>query len=273
MKHKEIAHDIRHQFNVITKLVKKSTQEFDEDIIHDFRVEVKKLRAFLRLISTGKDSPIKMHKPLKQFYRHAGTIRSIQLYLYYIKTTLPYVSHHIDPYLQLLQTEMDEWEKEAKALTPDHADLEKEESDILDSLPDKLSNEAIKTFVTQKATTINAILALETPAAEDLHALRKEVKDIQYTWPYIKDEAPDILPSHLNSHDNIHAVTEMLGLYHDKYSALEFLQSIYSRAVPDGAGHAILEEMRTLLEKEMSEQYSAFLEWRATPSSTPPSPG
>ena len=110
MKYKEIAHEIKHRFQTIDKLAKKSTPKFDEEVVHDFRVEVKKLRAFLRLINSelAKAEALKIEKDLKQFYRHLGAVRSIQMHLQYIDDMLPRGKHAIKPYLQLLKNEMNE---------------------------------------------------------------------------------------------------------------------------------------------------------------------
>ena len=264
MKHKEIAHEIKHRFHSIDKLAKKSIPKFDEDVVHDFRVEVKKLRAFLRLINTEvkEDEILKIPKKLKLFYRHLGAIRSIQLHLQYIDNTLPNGKHDIKPYLQLLRNEMNEWKKEAKETIPGHREIEKEKSEILEALPDRLSQESIQTFVSQKATSINAILAMNAPAEEDLHNLRKELKDIQYTWPFIKEYA-DLLPPGLNTHEQVHFLTELLGAYHDKCSSLEYFQAVYINTIPNENDTITLQSIREQLEKEKAELYSAFLNWRS----------
>src|SRR6266436_3162758 len=55
--------------------------------IHHFRVEIKKLRAFLRMLQTGRDAPIKIPGSLKKIYHYAGLIRELQLHQQTIKTT------------------------------------------------------------------------------------------------------------------------------------------------------------------------------------------
>ena len=264
MKHKEIAHEIKHRFHSIDKLAKKSIPSFDDDVVHDFRVEVKKLRAFIRLINTEvkEEKTFKIQKKLKLFYRHMGAIRSIQLHLQYIGNAHPHVKNDIKPYLQLLRNEMNEWKKEARETIPGHGEIEKEKSAILDSLPDKLSQDSIRTFVEQKATSINAILVLDAPAEEDLHNLRKELKDIQYTWPYIK-EYTDLLPTGLNTHEQVHFLAELLGSYHDKCSSLEYFQAVYINTITNENGTVTLQSIREQLEKEKAELYSAFVNWRS----------
>ncbi|HEY2727342.1 MAG TPA: CHAD domain-containing protein, partial [Parafilimonas sp.] len=59
MKEKEIIEIIQDRFKIIDKLYRKIIDEFDADDIHDFRVAVKKLRAFLRFLDVKKaDEPV-----------------------------------------------------------------------------------------------------------------------------------------------------------------------------------------------------------------------
>src|SRR6516162_822833 len=101
MKGKEINEIIEDKFKTLSKLSQKITRKFD---IHDFRVEVKKLRAFLRLLDIKKrnDEPI-IPKLLKTFYGYIGIIRNIQLYKH---SLFKYITdHNIDKpekYLTLL---------------------------------------------------------------------------------------------------------------------------------------------------------------------------
>ena len=55
MKEKEIVEIIEDRFKKIDTLAHIILNDFDEEAIHDLRVEVKKLRAFLRLLDIKKD--------------------------------------------------------------------------------------------------------------------------------------------------------------------------------------------------------------------------
>src|SRR6478672_10524069 len=58
-------------------------ESFDTEAIHDFRLEVKKLRGFLRLLQAGLSpgSQLKIPPHLKAIYEATGQIRNIQLHL------------------------------------------------------------------------------------------------------------------------------------------------------------------------------------------------
>ena len=81
MKGKAIIEIAEERFKTIHKLFHQIIKEFNVDDIHDFRVEVKKLRAFLRLLDSEKEieGPL-IPKLLKTFYGYIGIIRNIQLH-------------------------------------------------------------------------------------------------------------------------------------------------------------------------------------------------
>ena len=61
---------------------KKLLKDFELEEIHDFRLQIKKLRAFVRLVNTevGKEKSIKINKEIKTFYHTTGRIRNVQLH-------------------------------------------------------------------------------------------------------------------------------------------------------------------------------------------------
>lgn len=97
---------------IITARLKKM-QKFGEEIkmhfrdedIHKFRVEVKKLRAFLRLIALGIKNPkdLKLPKKLKEINTTAGAIRDIHLHLRRMETAIPENAAQPDSYFELLR--------------------------------------------------------------------------------------------------------------------------------------------------------------------------
>lgn len=81
MNHKQVKH-IVHQFHKdLEKHFEKSIRNFDMEALHQLRLTYKKLRAFLRMISIGKDgrAGIMIAKKIKKGYRVAGLIRDMQL--------------------------------------------------------------------------------------------------------------------------------------------------------------------------------------------------
>ncbi len=225
MKEKEINEIIEERFKTIDKLSHKIIKEFDVDDIHDFRVEVKKLRAFLRLLDIKKeeDEPL-IPALLKTFYGYIGIVRNIQLYRH---SLFKYVTaHNIDKpeeYLKLLSDEETYWKKQAEALMADNNFNDVKEK-IIKELPDKLEKPTIKKFVEGKFNDLKKQLE-DTGDDVGLHTIRKILKDYLYTYAYISDHAD--IPKAIADKDDLKLLTKMLGDFIDKYMQLEFLQPEY----------------------------------------------
>ena len=62
MKQAEIKKELHQHFKNADHLYNDMLEEFELEVVHDFRVEIKKIRAFMRLLNTGvvKDKRIKL---------------------------------------------------------------------------------------------------------------------------------------------------------------------------------------------------------------------
>src|ERR1700754_4201075 len=78
MKKEEMTDGIRRYANSINKLVRSILTHYREEDIHLFRVTVKKLRAFLRLVSPPQQ-PLRLPKRFRAFYHATGVIRNLQI--------------------------------------------------------------------------------------------------------------------------------------------------------------------------------------------------
>lgn len=131
MKHAQIMHAVRRRFRKIDAAYRKVIKNFQTDDIHRFRVEMKKLKAFLLLAENGSDHDrrLKFSKRARKFYEKTGAIRTLQLQQQYAAEAEP----------EAIQT----------ALADDIAGMERwrrdkgmfgsEEKRILHRLPDRLS--------------------------------------------------------------------------------------------------------------------------------------
>ncbi|HEX4851970.1 MAG TPA: CHAD domain-containing protein, partial [Puia sp.] len=63
VQNKDIIHYINAQFEKLRDLAGKATKKFDKTQIHHFRVRVKKLRAFLRLLQSNPSQKKKLRIP------------------------------------------------------------------------------------------------------------------------------------------------------------------------------------------------------------------
>lgn len=232
---------IEEVFKNIDKLCDKILKNFNADDIHDFRVEVKKLRAFLRLLDIKRDRAI-IPKQLKTFYRYAGNVRNIQLYE---QTLFEYIKAHDvkkpDEYIKLLNNEKKYWKKEACNLVKDN-DFSKTKKKILKRLPAKLEKSGIKKFVQNNLDN----LKLQLDYLNDnntLHSVRKILKDIFYNWDYIKYYA--VLPAAISNREALKLLTATLGEFIDKFMQLEFLKPVYLDKINNENEKILLKKIRT----------------------------
>ena len=81
MNQEQIKHITNNHYTKLKKHIKKVSEDFDVEAIHQFRVEYKKLWAFLRMISQQQETAgeINVSKKLKKGYNISGSIRDLQL--------------------------------------------------------------------------------------------------------------------------------------------------------------------------------------------------
>ncbi len=223
MKKNKIKTRISGRLKKIVSLSKKSASGFGQDDIHDFRVSVKKLRAFLRLLNTEWGDPpvLKIPKPLRKFYHRAGDVRNLQVQIETIKSLGR--GKPIAGYLELLQQELEESKRQMDASLPSSTRLDYEEKKLDHDLPPKLNKKIISDFVLQKKGAILNILN-EEKTDENLHELRKILKDLMYNEKWIEGIATlDTFP--ITS--DLKTMTDLLGDHQDLFMHLHYLQPAY----------------------------------------------
>ncbi|MEO8711477.1 MAG: CHAD domain-containing protein [Parafilimonas sp.] len=248
MKEKQIVEIVEDRFKTINKLYHKIIKEFDKDDIHNFRIEVKKLRAFLRLLDIKKeiDGPL-IPKTLKTFYGYIGIIRNIQLHRHSLfKYITDYKTEKPEAYLKILDDEKAYWQKDAKALMED-SNFDEAENKIIKSLPGKLEKLTIKNFAESKLDELKKQLEdLKDDVA--IHTTRKILKDIFYNYDYIKKYVD--LPETISKKDNLKLLTAQLGDLRDKTIQLEFLSDEYTGKIKDENEKATLLKVKDEFEYE-----------------------
>ena len=231
MKEDKIQETVKESFKIINKSSAKIVEDFNSDSIHDFRVEFKTLRAFLRLLSVENNDKSAMHtKKMKTFYGYAGIIRSLQLQQQMVENhcrekqlSLPL------SYFSLLQMEAQNWKKELIDLMEGN-NFHDDENSIAKNLPNKLTKTSIKQFVVDKVTDIKLQMT-HLHNEESLHNIRKLLKDLMYAWPYIN--ALVLLPEFINNKQSLKTLTTIIGDFNDIRMQLIFLGSAYLDKIKD----------------------------------------
>lgn len=152
-------------------LYEKIPGHFDKEDIHDWRMQYKKLRAFLRLCQEGFSMP----PVLKHLFRYSGKIRDVQLLL----SNLPDSS---DGNLMIFISKLERKLFRAKELFIEEGaslSFHKWEGSFSKKLPDYLSDKRLEKFVLEKNSAIKVAL-LSTMDDATLHTIRKHLKDLLY---------------------------------------------------------------------------------------------
>jgi CHAD domain-containing protein len=190
---------------------------FAAETNHDFRVEVKKLRAFLRLLKCAHPQAECLHLPksLQQLYRFVGDVRSIQIQRQWVLSVCKELACAVPAgYMEVLARKEKEAIKRAQEKAQEislpliHQQLQKE-------LPLSWQKNGVETFVRQKQLQLATLLSAVLISDEVLHDLRKLLKDLLYIWPIIEEEVGNTMIPGLFSKEACLRLAEKLGNYQD----------------------------------------------------------
>jgi CHAD domain-containing protein len=258
MKHKEIVQIVRKRFRKIGEVFPRVTAHFEGPDIHTFRVEIKKLRAFLRLLAgtKGRAGKLKLPTQLNRFYHLTGYIRNLQLQQTHIRGAFKKNEEKLpQTYLRNLRREEENYIRLAVRLAGNKLSIKKEEKKLISALPGHLNARSRQGLIRLQSARLEKLAGSITPIPDEtMHSIRKLIKDLLYTWPYIRREATRMLPVSLLSKKGGLAITKALGDLQDDRSSLQLLQASYIDPIAEE--RTILEELqrRWAEEKEKKKE-------------------
>jgi len=234
MKQQIITQVIKKRFSNIQQYTSRMIRDFEEEAVHDFRTEIKKLRAFLRLLNTGDNKPrFNISKKLKVYYWYAGSIRNLQLH---IKSISEVHSDRPGVYLESVKKQVESLQGALRSL---HSPLNLDTSQkIIHNWIAAPGKPSVKKFLIQKRDEFKHLLA-KIKQDEILHDIRKLLKDLLYNWKYIKEYA-FLLPASISVKKQIAELTDVLGEFCDRNTAIHILET-YLVAPPAPANKEIIE--------------------------------
>lgn len=243
----EIEHIIHKFFKYFKKTFNKIEQHFAEDDIHDFRVEYKKLRAFLRLLmlEIADTENLEMPRNLKEIYRLNGKIREMQLQLNRVDETVN-AKENFPVYRTYLKKEMKNLKKDLKPWLK-HEPVAGMEEKIFAHLPPTLEAGTIQKFISIRFANIQALFEGRTIADESLHRIRKNIKDILYVYKIFEGYGVvklNELFGPKSMYDEAAILAEELGKFNDLCIALTLLR-------PEWISHVKHEEKILLYKTRM----------------------
>lgn len=228
MTHTQIKHIATGHYSKLRKHLKKIIEYFDTETIHEFRVEYKKLRAFLRLLSFDKrkKEKIKISPELKSTYQCLGHIRDLQLQRQRVLETT--INEHEKPRAHriILQKEINRL-KPGLIYLASKEPVEESKKETLPFLPHQFKVNIFKNFILEKWEEIYAIILSENFSDENLHSIRKNLKDLFYNMKIYKGKNYKTVSAMIlngwNEQD-LNQLLEELGNYHDMCTAIALAQ-------------------------------------------------
>jgi len=213
------------RLNISMTLIKK---DFDSAAIHDFRVDVKKLRSFIKLLALEPKAAKDLMLPpgIKKLYTLCGKIRDIQLQQLRMKEAFKDYNQ-LDEYENLLNNEMNRWMKKVNIALRYRPLLDAEQK-LPGNLPDRLSRGSIQQFFRQKKENMCTIISVGFFIDDELHSIRKNIKDIIYINKLLVGNVG--MPVKAMQWDKAEIkraelLAQELGRYNDYCFALSFLKS------------------------------------------------
>lgn len=248
MKRDDVIIVYKTRFKKLSNSYQKVAEGFAMNDIHHLRVEMKKLRAFIRLTNLATlTHQQKIPKELKKFYNVAGNIRNLRLHEQRVISLASDLLIEVpDLYLQYLRDK----EKLAKEKAHELAgsiSLKGFEEELIDSCTD-VQQEIKKVFVQKYSQRLNLLFTLSSYHDESLHDIRKVVKDLMYNYKYVQKEISLELPAALGHVKNMETLATTLGDFHDLCVALFLVSPMYLDHIPGWIEKELLCEFRNSLQ-------------------------
>ena len=227
---------------------------FDNEDIHELRVNYKKLRAFIRLLQEDADSGKNLVIPdsIKDVYQAAAEVRDRQLFLDFIHDSINNASETLPQFLTAIKKGLFEF-KEKLVKEIENASFKDAEAKIKKYVPPFLHDEAIHRFVHRKVAAVQLIL-LSLENDEDLHGIRKHLKDLLYVIRVYQHEWRISFPIQAwKSEKVLNDLTTVLGDYNDLSLSFTFLEAA-NYEIPDHEKSALIAIKEKLARKKVSMQ-------------------
>ena len=208
--------------------------KFDKEDIHELRVNYKKLRAFVRLLQEDPDAGkhLVVADDVKEVYQAGAKVRDRQLFIDFLYQSFKDPGILVPQFLSGINKDLFK-AKEKLVVAIEEASFKDAEAKLKKSLPSFLHDEAIHRFVHRKVAAVQLIL-LSLENDEDLHGIRKHLKDLLYAIKIFEQEWGISFPIHAwKSEKALTDITTALGDYNDLSIAVGFLEDSAIIELPD----------------------------------------
>ncbi|MGI4022111.1 MAG: CHAD domain-containing protein [Janthinobacterium lividum] len=244
------------QLNKLWKKMKSHVKAFllseNQEELHQFRVQVKKLKAMLTLYACEKESKnlLKHFKPVKEVFAKAGDIRNAHINLKLgQKYQLQEETFH-QQQQHLLESSLADFKKKSSK----YLKTVKKVKIALQHDTHQLYNKTVLKFYRHKLVEIEAFF-VDPTFDEELHTARKNIKLLNYNYKIAAPALKNKLQLNLNYLDELQ---NSIGEWHDHNLTIELLTETGNAAVTklenlnENAEKAILNLSSNFKEKVMA---------------------
>jgi CHAD domain-containing protein len=207
------------QWDGMTDHLEKFIENGEQEELHQFRVQVKKLRAMLELLDTNSvKHPLKKDfKPVRKIFKRCGEIRSAFINLQYGQR---FEFKNEDFFMNHLY-EIEKGTNEVKKLGKQYLKIIKSAHDDIGGDLQHVSDKEIVEFYKAKLYNIGSFLE-NLQFNDELHDTRKQIKTLMYN----RKIAQNALDGKLQiSNDYLNKLQTLIGDWHDNVLALELFSS------------------------------------------------
>ena len=262
MRKEEMDEFIKSSFKRINEYFYKAIDHFEIEDIRKFRIEIRKLKVFLHLVSMESENGLicNITRRMRVIYGYLGIIQNFHIQLEEASKYEKESSMHIPVfYVNMLEKEFEYWKKLSKDFLDTDYDFHVDEYEILAMLPDKLTNKSIISFLNYTLYEIGEMSGRQDEEALD--NVRKFLEDIYYNLPFVR--------SFLTKDQTIlfseEEVGEWLRLFHsfrDKCRTVVLLQTFSTDTLEKHEKQLIKQIENDWLKekKEIKEQLTAKLD-------------
>ena len=225
MKPDKIKEIIGSKIKELKKLGSKLNKDLDKDAIHEFRIAVKSIRSFLRMLRMAYNEPgPKLPGKFKRLYHIAGAIRDAQLELENLTAnniSLPVYSGKLN---NDIKRQKKEWDRHYSEKI-----FRKIKKRLAGYEYDTLSPDALAAFYNMKVNGMKTLSNARPCTSAQIHNIRKQAKDIIYTTKLAqKDWKPAYKQIKHIPLAQLEDIATVIGDYNDDRIQLEHLASFSS---------------------------------------------
>ncbi len=254
MKKSRVKHTAGIHYKKLGNYSREMALNFDKEAIHNFRVEYKKLRAFLRLVNDRlHHGKIKIPKKLKGVYAVAGVLRDHQLQQVRACETAKTTVDTRPGYYDVLAREITEIKK-TLLLSLKISRFKKMKKKTGASIQHGITLQKFPLYLRGKCSDARGII-LAGPLTEDkIHSVRKLLKDLFYNLEIYRQESqfpPGTWKEKVEEYFN--SLLDEMGNFQDKCAAIVLIEQ-HLLQQQDTADREFMDFMR----KEWMEEKKAM---------------